>query len=1079
MNKKLIHSLFENKVLQYNSNVAIETSSGNFTYDQINIISNKISFLLQEHTNTGDCVAVYFKKELFYIFSVLGIFKSNTVYVPIDKKYNKNHWKEVFETIKPKVFLISREYVSDLKYYSDFFGYDIPMVILFYLDEGSIGFSIYKDEQEEKIDLDSLSSDKTNISINEEDSNYIFFTSGSTGAPKMVLGQHKSLSHFIHWQSNEFEITEKDRLGQLTSFSFDASLRDIFVPLINGATICIPPENIRSNIIKLCQWFRDQKITLIHTVPTFFRLILSEDNIKNSFYLRHIFLAGEKLYNKDIINWQNKYGCDTAITNFYGATESTLIKSFYTVNKKLVGNSSNLLPVGKPISNTAILIFNEDNKLCRIDEKGEIFIKTPFLSKGYYKNPLETSKKFIQNPLSTNKEIIYKTGDYGKYDKDRNSIVLGRIDSVVKVNGVRVDLNAIEKVILSKEEVIDVKCILSVRDENSILACFYKAKANLDKEIQSHCSEYLSNYELPSLYFYLPDFPINANGKVDIQVLKTKVNEFGSQGTLGVELNETQEKLAGIWKSILKIENINAVDNFFLRGGQSINAMQLITAYQKEFDVVVNLDDIFENPTLESHENLISNAKKENFKPIKRNHDIEKIPLSFAQKSMWIACQLSGSEVYNMPSHIQLSIDDDYDVFEKALCKAIERHEILRTVFQNDGDEVYQFVIPFDDFDFKLGYIDFSNESNAEDKAREYIENDSYKPFDLEKGPLIRAKILKVNHEHTLFYYNMHHLICDAESIEFLYSEIVRFYESLKNNTEEVIPELKIQYRDFAIWQNELAKSYDAQEQYWLSIYDDQIPEFNLSIAKKLSSSDRYQGKMIKSHINKDLFRKITEFNEKNISTFYIHFYTVLGILLFKYSHNKDIIIGSPFSSRSHWDLKNQIGLHLNTLAIRSKIIRKQSFVSYVKQVRKSVFEAQENKDYPFDLLLQKINNRKGITDNPLFNVFLVVNKLNIDGSDETSLEDLVMDTRAKFDISFRFTLFKNKADYSLIFNNSIFEESDMIKFNQEFLTLLEFTINNPFATISQCENFLKTEIAQEEHRSFKEQFISNYSEDF
>ncbi|MBQ4803343.1 amino acid adenylation domain-containing protein [Aquimarina sp. MMG015] len=1078
MNKKLIHSLFEGKVEQYKTNVAIESALGNFTYDQLNNITNKIAFLLRNYSNKQDCVATYFNQELFYIFSIIGVFKSGGIYVPVDKKYKRNHWRELFETVQPQVILTSKEHITDIETFSEIFNYKVPNIILFDWKENSLDFWYYKKEEEKKIDVAAFNKNITLPEMTGEEANYIFFTSGSTGSPKMVLGKHKSLSHFIHWESEAFEVTEKDRVGQFTSFSFDASLRDVFLPLVNGGTICIPPQEIRANIVKLCQWMRKSKITLIHTVPTFFRLLLSEDNTTEEFHLRHVFLAGEKLYKRDVINWQNKYGNKTKITNFYGATESTLIKTFYTVKEKITGDFSDPLSVGKPISKTVILILNSNNKLCRIGEKGEIFIKTPFLSKGYFKNPIETSKRFLQNPLSSTPDIIYKTGDFGQYDKDRNIIVLGRKDAIVKLNGVRIDLNSIEQVILSIEEIADVKCILHDRGEDSNLVCFYKANVNLDKAVQVHCSEFLSFYEVPSLYIHLEDFPTNANGKVDIQALKNKIKEQRTQKVKRTNWSKIQEDIVNIWQSILKIDTISIEDNFFLIGGQSINAIQLIAAYQKFFEVELNLNDIFENPVLESHEYLILKSKKKDYIEIKKNEIVDKIPLSFSQKSIWTACQLFGSETYNMPSYIKLPSDIDQELFEKAVYKTIERHEILRTVFKQHGEETYQSVISNEDFNFKIKYTDFSEKLDAEKNAMVYVNNDSYIPFDLEKGPLIRATVIKIDQNYSLFYYNMHHLISDAESIKLLSSDIMSFYNLLNGTRVEAIPELRIQYKDYAIWQNETIKNYNDQEKYWLSIYKNNIPKLTLSIAKS-NHVEKYKGKMLYSQINEVLFDKISAFNQANSLTFYIQFYTALSILIYKYSHEKDIVIGSPFSSRSHWDLKEQIGLHLNTLAIRSKIDKKQSLIQYFEDVKKNVLRAQENKDYPFDLLVQNVNTNKGSLTNPIFKVFLVVNHIDVESKLELEQEDPIVETKTKFDISFRFTVLKNKVNYSLIFNNSIFEESDIVNFNKDFLKLLEYIIDNPQTTIAESENILKTEIDQEEHDSFKEQFEAHFSEDF
>jgi len=615
MDKKILHYLFEQVAYQNPENVAISMEGILISYKQLNAQSNQFAHLLNHYSiEKNDVTAVFLSNSLIKTISLIGIFKSGSIYFPLDEKYNRNHWSELFNRIQPKALLISKEYLSRFIEYAASFDYVIPVIIAIDYTSSELIFSKYScvngDYKELPVEI-VLSTDNPRIQVAGDDANYIFFTSGSTGKPKAVLGSHQSLSHFIHWESKEFNISSNVRIGMLTSFSFDASLRDVFVPLINGGVLCLPSQEVKENPAMLVEWLRKEKITLLHTIPGMFRLLLhSEANEKKSFpELEYLLLAGEKLYVKDIIAWRNAYGNNTTIVNLYGATESTLIKAFYRVGD-LNGKPADVLPAGQPISNTKLLILKDGSRLCGVNEIGSIYIRTPFLSKGYYRDELNTAEKFVQNPLLNEKEIIYKTGDYGRYDENRNVIILGREDAMVKLNGVRIDLNSIEKAVIGHGAVQEVKCILHEPETiSSCLVCFYTSTSVTEQELREYCSGYLSQYEIPAIIHRLEKFPVNVNGKTDVPGLQSIVqNILSGKKQKELPANEIEEKLITLWKTVLGIETVGISDNFFELGGSSLKALRLINEVHKKFNVKINIDSIFRHPVVKELAGVISQA---------------------------------------------------------------------------------------------------------------------------------------------------------------------------------------------------------------------------------------------------------------------------------------------------------------------------------------------------------------------------------------------------------------------------------------------------------------------------------------
>ncbi len=306
------------------------------------------------------------------------------------------------------------------------------------------------------------------------------------------MGSHTSLSHFIDWEITEFEIDCSWRVSQLAKTTFDASLRDIFTALLSGGVLCIPTESDRGSAQGLLQWLVQAKVMLMHCVPSLFRMILKElqentNHSYNLYHLRYILMAGEHLYAKEITNWWKQVGKSIKLINLYGATETTLVKSFYRI--EAVGDDgTHTIPAGKPISDTAIAVI-KDKRLCYPGEIGEIYISTPYKSLGYFNNQMLDSERFIQNPLITvYKDIVYKTGDLGRWLPDGNLEILGRTDSQVKINGVRVEIPEVEQAMLQCANVRGVVVMPHMdKDYGTSLIAYYVGEKKDVREWRNYC----------------------------------------------------------------------------------------------------------------------------------------------------------------------------------------------------------------------------------------------------------------------------------------------------------------------------------------------------------------------------------------------------------------------------------------------------------------------------------------------------------------------------------------------------------------------------------------------------------------
>lgn len=1068
VNKKVIHTLFEQQAEEYGTRIAITTENGaeHFTYTTVNTMANQLAHLLLNLRMTkGDVAAVLFPDPLLQVLALLGVFKAGSIYLAVDKKYRANHWDVLYNTTRPKVFLTSETELDILFEYDRQFEYSIPLVVTI-ARKGDSAFSFTKYEYNgsgySKTEIDqAFPETNPEVEHHGDDPNYIFFTSGSTGKPKAVLGCHKSLSHFIHWECRELQIYNGDRIAMLPSFSFDASLQAIFMALINGAVLCLVSADTKADLSGLQAWLREQRVSVIHLVPTLFRLLSTDWNddyiSPGSIYpdLRYVLSAGEKLYNKDILNWREVHGENTEVINFYGTTEATILSTFYRI-KLLEGAPADVLSVGQPISNTVIMILNADGQLCRVNEVGSIYIRTPFLSKGYYNDPGHTAEKFVQNPLSQTRELVYKTGDYGKYASDRSILVVGREDGLVKLNGVRIDINTIESTLLRLEELTMVKCIYHQDEQmNATLVCFYKPASVAVEDLRQHCSRYLSQYETPSLFIGLEHFPINANGKVDPVILQQKIQSALSERSYAAPRTELEAKLATIWCDVLHLEKVGIKDNFYLLGGNSIKLIRLKLRIHRELGAELGIQDLFSKPILEEQALLISRTQVTEYLDIVPVEDNGDYAASSAQYRLWLLAQFDdGARAYHMPYAITLDGAYDISSFIKAVEATVDRHEILRTVFTFSEDKgLRQVVNPVGQSGFVVAYHDFRQDPIPEERAAAYMQEDNDKSFDLDKGPLIRAAVLRVANDSYVFYYNLHHIVGDGWSLEVLARDVMAFYKGFCQGVKPELPKLKIQYKDYAAWQLKQLElpRLEAARKFWIDRFSSDIPALDLPVQRTRPKIKTHNGRAMGGYLPSRLLQRLNTLCEQEGGSLFTGLLAIWSILLYRYTKQKNIVIGSPVAGRDHIALEDQIGFYVNTLALGNQIEPEQRFIDCYSQVKERAYAAYEHQMYPFDVLMEELSLIRDTGRSPLFDCMLTLQNM-ADRKRSFSLSnfsapDAILDLGvciAKFDLELFFEETEEALLFSVHYNTDLFDSAFIEELTRSFRQVTEFVLDNP-----------------------------------
>ncbi len=1051
MNRKLIHQVFEYQVNAQPDCVAIEQEGLSLTYAELNGLSNRIAHVLMSLIKGAEePVAVFGNRDYQLVASALGIFKAGQVFVPLDITHPTKTLAKKLDVAAPGVVLVSASQVQKVK--ELFLEVESSVRQILVIDDLQ-NITLCDAISGELHDLQELNGSNPELQIGAESSNYIYFTSGTTGTPKAILGMHQSLGHFIHWEASTFDITAKDRVAQLIQFTFDAYLRDVFVPLSVGGTLCIPSEAIYSDFSSLMQWVSDQNISLMHSVPSLFRLMIkeyqaqSESSAKRFESLRYIMLSGEPVYAKDVHAWNDLAGDSTRLINFYGPTETTMIKTYHVLGGGALSNHSCV--VGKPISHTKIAILN-NGQACGVGEIGEVYIKTPFASKGYYHDDEATNQVFVQNPMVKNKkDIIYKTGDLGRLDKEMNLEILGRIDDQVKVNGVRIELKEIERVLQGHDQIVDA-LVRVHRDEsnNALLTGYYISEDLEESRVKTYLSDFLDQGKVPTHLVRMNEFPLTYNGKVDKKALPhpSSLEEV----TQDYEIRgETESKIAAIWAEVLGKEKDKLSRNiqFFDVGGSSLRAIQVVARVFKQFGVRLIIGDIFRNNTIAKLAAHIDELTITEDRSIPAVSPAETYPVSHAQKRLWIMDQYEKDQfAYNINACYRLLGPLDPQAMATAFDQLVERHESLRTTFKNVHGNPVQKILEISELVTDLQFIDLSESADQKTQIDE-IRNESYHHvFDLAAGPLFLVRLIKQAPDVHLFILSIHHIIADGWSMHIMVDDLIAYYNANVDGVKADLPSLPIQYRDYSNWHNARLQGTEGKqhERFWRSqFYDFDQKQRLVTEDALLAQAGDFTGSRHRFEVSHALSQSLKKTAADNKATLFQTLLTTVYALLFIRYGKEDLTIGSPMAGRTYKELENQIGLFVNMLPIRIQLASENTLSMLLAHVAKTCAEAYEHEIYPFDRIVEDLGLSKNSQGLSLFDVVVQLQDTEMQQSSKADAQALTFEEvpsdfmAAKFPLTFDFYDGADGLSVEIEYQSGLFTLEEIGQMASDFENLL------------------------------------------
>ena len=1045
-NERTVVELFEGQVREIPDAIAL-TFTKQWSYRQLNETANQIAnFLRAEyHIQPNDVIALLLKRTEWMPIGILATLKAGAAYLPLSEELPLSRLTYMIEDGNVKVILTdraSRELASQLS---------TEVVAI--------------------EDIQSGQFENPNTNLTPADLAYILYTSGTTGLPKGVLMPHQSMVNMLTWHKNASACGVGTRTSQYVDYSFDVSFQEIFVTWISGGELVLVDEEERRDLIAFAdKIIQDQieRIFVPFVVLQQLAQILSERPTDLSF-IKAIVTAGEQLkISQSIIELFKRIPLGV-LKNHYGPAEAHVVSEYV-----LQGNPEKwpvLPPIGKPISNTELYILDKNRSIVPIGVTGELHIGGMCLSHGYLNKSTLTGEKFIAHPFKPNGKV-YKTGDLCRWLNDGNIEFLGRVDHQLKIRGYRVEPGEIEQVLMS-HPALKTAVVLShkIRGEKQLTAYLVGKEERAlpeSEKLRSFLSETLPDYMLPSFYIEMEAIPLTINGKVDRRLLpEPDLNYVSSATEYTAPRSPVEQNLVEIWRDILSVERISIHDNFFALGGHSLRAIRVLAKIHQQLTVKLKLTELFAHPTIAELAQEISglNALGSEF-----SSSIPPIPkadsyvLSNAQRRLWVIDQFEEEQIaYNMPAAFRLTGPLDYRSLETAVQLLFQRHESLRTNFISGKQIVHPHV------DFRLVLHDFADKPTEVQQAiADYM---SY-AFDLADDVLLRIEVLKLRSDTHIILINIHHIISDGWSLAILYKEISILYAACKSGLHHPLKQLTpllIQYKDYASWQNDLLKTgkLNHLKDYWLkqlSPSEDLLPMLELPLDYSRPAVKTYHGANSSYTLNPEVLQRLKELAQAEQATLFMCLTALINVLLYRYTGQSDIILGTPIAGRNHVDLHDQIGCYVNTLALRNHINAESSFIDFLKEVKTTTLEAFEHRLYPFDQLVEDLQLPRHTSRSAVFDVMLALQNnesafFELDGVD--MMPEPRTSVTSKFDIVYNFSEREDGLFLNVNYNTDLFKASSIDRSVQHLQILLSSVLENTDQPI-QALNILPSKEKQQ-----------------
>lgn len=1034
-----IHDLFTIQVKTAPDSVATIFENQQLTYQELNAKANQLAHYLQSiGVGAEVMVGLCLERSLDLIIGILGILKAGGAYVPIDPAYPQERIAFMLEDTKLQFVVTQQQWLVSLP-------------------ENSTIICLDTDWQKIKCQ----SSYDPVSGVTAENLAYLIYTSGSTGKPKGVQMPHSSVTAYLQAIAKILPVNHQDIYLHTASFSFTASVRQLFLPLSQGATSILATREQTRTPLSLFELIQKRGVTISDGVPSVWRYgLIALESLEQKYTkalsaskLRLIVFGGELLPYQLIKKLRHLFKTPPQFFNILGQTES-IGHGFYPIPDDC-NLEDGYVPVGNPLKDIQqVYVLNPQLEPVKIGESGEVHIAGSTLARGYLNRTEANREKFIINPFNP-QQRLFKTGDVARYSSNQNLEILGRIDFQVNIRGMRVELEEIEAVIKLHPSIQE--SVVSAREDVSggqrLVAYIVVNNQDFNSgELRNFLSSKLPDYMIPHTLMVMEKLPVLPNGKLDRNSLP-KPELSAIQSKFVPPQTPTQEIIANIWSEVLGIEKVGIHDNFLELGGHSLLASLVISRLREALSIELSIASLFAAPTIATFSEQIGSSAQNllpNLEPVARNIEL---PLSLTQQRFWFLDQMEGANpAYNIVRVLNLQGSLNFIALEGAIATIINRHETLRTSFGIADGKPIQIIAG--KLEFTLPVIDLQElaEDHKTLEAQKLITHEYLRPFELNESSLLRVTLIQLGEKSHQLLIIMHHIISDAWSVGNFLQELSVIYSALTAGLPSPLTELSIQYADYAYWQRQWLENQPALD-YWKQQLADIPAVIELPTDRSRTAMQTFRGDLQKFQFNSQLTHKLKNLSQKSGSSLFMTLLTAFVILLSRYSGQEDIVIGSPISNRNRVALEPLIGFFVNTLVLRTRLEGNPTFIELLQQVRQVSLDAYAHQDVPFDQLVETLQPQRHLSHSPLFQVMFVlqnspVSKLELGDLQVTQIELARATAGATFDLTLSMQEKDSASGSELIgafeYNANLFKSDTIARMVESFHSLVEAIVADP-----------------------------------
>ncbi|HYO64056.1 MAG TPA: amino acid adenylation domain-containing protein, partial [Pyrinomonadaceae bacterium] len=1029
-----LHQLVEAQAARTPGAVALSFEGQEITYAELEARANRLARHLRRlgvgpEVMVGVCV----EHRVEMVVALLGVLKAGGAYVPIDPAYPRDRVAYVLEDSNTPVLLTQSSLADSLR--------------------GSGARLVCLDGDWHEIERESAEAVEPGVC--GDNLAYAIYTSGSTGRPKGVQISHRAIINFIAAMQELFNLSERDVLLSITYPSFDIAMLELFLPLWVGARVELVSREVAVDPVALRRRLEESRANFLQATPSTWRMLVEADWEGDP---RLTMLCGGEAMTRELA--AQLLGRGGQLWNVYGPTETTV----WSLTRK-VAPEHERITIGQPIGNTRAYVLDGRMELVPVGAAGELYIGGDGLSRGYLRRAGLTAERFVADPFSAEPGArLYRTGDLVRRLADGQLEYLGRLDHQVKIRGFRIELGEIEAVLAEHPSVGGVVVLAKEdgRGQKRLVACVLASESASPSsaELRAHLKDRLPDYMVPSSFVVLAEMPLTPNGKADRAALSKLDDAAGvPEGDYVAPRTVTEELLAGVWAETLGVGRVGAHDNFFDLGGHSLLATQVVSRVRENFKIELALREVFEYPTVAALAERVeacvqagTGAKATAVEPVARGGAL---PLSFGQQRLWFFDQLEpGSPLYNISGGVRLSGALDVEALERTLTEIVRRHEALRTTFAVIDGEPSQLIHDARPVSLAVTDLSGTGEAERETEAARLAREEGTRPFDLVRGPLVRASLLRLAADEHVLLVTMHHIVSDGWSVGVLVREIGALYEGFVKGEPALLAELKVQYADYAVWQRERLQGevLDRQLDYWRRQLAGANQVLELPTDRPRPPVQSNRGAQEKFELPESLSERLRALSRREGVTLYMTLLAAFQTLLLRYTGQEDLLVGADIANRHRGETEGLIGFFVNLLVMRGDLSGDPTFAELLARTREVCLGAYAHQEVPFEKLVEEFGGGRDMSRAPLFQVLFVLQNapagvLELSGLKLTPFE--VESATAKFDLLLNVEEKGAALEATLEYSTDLFDAATVRRMAAHLTTLLEGVAGSPESRLS------------------------------